>query len=209
MTPATIPASPFDPTPARRHALRPLHYAILGLLLEGPAHGYRLHDAFTPGGELGAVLRVEPPTLYAALKELEAARLIEGRESRAGARPPRVEYRLREEGRDAFERWLGEPAERLREVRLDFLLRLYFARRRGPGVVADLVRRQVEALNRYVAALEGWSAALPPGSWVALVADARLAAAQAARQWLESVALATTADEREPEDVERPTHEDG
>lgn len=179
-----MPAPPFDPTPVRRGTLRPLHYAILGLLAEGPAHGYLLRDAFSPGGELAAVLRVEPPTLYAALKELQAAGAIEGREARAGARPPRVEYRLTDAGREAFERWLREPAERLRDVRSTFLLKVYFLRRRGGPALLQLVRDQIAACGRYLERLEAWAAAVPPQSWLALVAESRTTAARSTLAWL-------------------------
>lgn len=181
-------APPFDPTPVRRGELRPLHYAILGLLAEAPAHGYRLRAAFSAGGDLGAVLRVEAPTLYAALKELLALGAIEGVERRVGARPPRTEFRLTDEGRARFEEWLTRPAQRLREVRLDFLLRLYFARRRDPAVAAELVHRQAEALERYVAAVEAWAQTAPPASWLGLVAESRLVAARATLAWLQELA---------------------
>lgn len=181
-------APPFDPTPVRRGELRPLHYAILGLLAEAPAHGYRLRAAFSADGDLGAVLRVEAPTLYGALKELVGLGAIEGVETRVGARPPRTEFRLTDGGRARFEEWLTRPAQRLREVRLDFLLRLYFARRRDPALAAELMRRQVEALERYVAAIEEWARASSPSSWVGLVAESRLVAARATLAWLRELA---------------------
>jgi DNA-binding PadR family transcriptional regulator len=164
--------------------MRTLHYAILGLLAEGPAHGYLLRDAFASGGELGAVLRVEPPTLYAALKDLQASGAIEGRERRAGARPPRVEYRLTGAGREAFERWLRQPVERLREVRSAFLLKVYFLRRRDACALRELVRDQIAACARYLDALEAWAAALPSESWLALVAESRTTAARSTLAWL-------------------------
>jgi len=180
------PAPPFDPTPRLVGALKPLDYALLGLLSEQPAHGYRLQQAFAESADLGAVIRVEAPTLYAALKELAARELIAGHEVRRGPRPPRTVFDLTADGRAVLEAWLNAPVERLREIRLDFLLKLYFLRRRDANTARALVDAQVAACHRYLARLEAWAAELPLDSWVYLVAESRVVAARGTLEWLRS-----------------------
>jgi hypothetical protein len=40
--------------------------------------------------------------------------------------------------------WVREPVDRSREVRLDFLIKLYFARQLGPDDVSALIGQQLE-----------------------------------------------------------------
>ena len=56
--------------PRRAERLLPSAYALLGLLADGPAHGYDLHRGFDSGGPLAGVLRLEINQLYALLKKL-------------------------------------------------------------------------------------------------------------------------------------------
>jgi len=165
-------------------ALTPLHYAMLGLLRDQPAHGYQLQHAFGVGGDLNAIVPVEQPTLYAALKELARRRLIEGREAREGLRPPKVVYALTADGRRALIEWLREPVARMRQVRLDFLLKVYFNRARGKQRVRALVEAQIGACNRYLADLQAGAAALDRESFAYLVSESRASAARSTLAWL-------------------------
>lgn len=173
-----------------RPSARPAHdatavqYAVLGLLGVRPAHGYDLQRRFGPGGELGDILPLEQPTLYAALKELARRGLIEGAEQREGHRPPRTVYRLTPDGEAALDGWLARPVRRLREVRLDFLLKVYVARRRGPDVVRDLVDAQIEACRAYLANLEAEQTGTDPASFAHLVRTSRVSAARGTLAWL-------------------------
>jgi PadR family transcriptional regulator AphA len=167
-----------------RPELTPVQYAILGLLHEHPAHGYELQRSFSPAGALVEVAQVEQPTLYANLKDLAARNLIAGSEAREGARPPRTVYALTEEGTRLLDTWLREPVQRLRQVRLDFLLKVYFARRRSDELVAALVDAQIQACHDYLAALEADSATRSPGDFAYLVAESRTSAARGTLDWL-------------------------
>src|SRR5690349_20886230 len=95
-----------------RHGLdaaEPARYALLGLLLEGPAHGYDLARHFTPGTALGDVMRLGASHLYALLGRLERDGLIAGERQESGSRPPRHAYHLTPQGRAAVQGWVDEP----------------------------------------------------------------------------------------------------
>ena len=164
--------------------LTPVQYALLGLLHEHPSHGYELQRFFAPDGELSVIAPVEQPTLYAALKELAVRQLIAGTETREGLRPPRTVYELSAAGQRVLDAWLRAPVERLRQVRLDFLLKVYFARQRGVRVVRALVDAQIAACHEYLARLEERAATLSPDELAYLVGESRTSAARGTLDWL-------------------------
>jgi PadR family transcriptional regulator AphA len=132
----------------------PGEYALLGLLWDGPRHGYELHRAFAADQELGTVCRLEQSQLYAFLKKLEHLGYLEGTLEPQEGRPPRRMLAVTDAGRQVFRRWVEAPVSRPREVRLQFLLKLYFARRFGRETVQSLIARQIEACQVFVKRLE-------------------------------------------------------
>jgi len=173
-----------DPAATRAAELKPIQYAILGLLREAPSHGYDLQRSFAEESDLGAVVHIEQASLYGTLKDLATRGLIAGEETREGARPPRTRYSLTRAGHQAFEEWAGTPVERLRQVRLDFLLKVYFARQDGTERVRLLVDAQIAACHRYLSSLESRASALAPESFAYLFNESRSSAARATLEWL-------------------------
>ena len=106
---------------------------LLGVLAEGPAHGYdlkRAHDVRFPGAKQLAYGQV-----YAALGRLERDGLVEVVETGRDGGPERMTYAMTDAGSRALATWLGERRAR-RAVR---------RRRPGPqggdGVEAGARRR--------------------------------------------------------------------
>src|SRR2546421_6636357 len=114
-------------------AAEPARHALLGLLLDGPCHGYVLARRFAPGTALGDVMHLGASHLYALLARLERDGLVAGERQEAGSRPPRRVYHLTEAGREVALRWIDEPVARPRDVLLDFPLKLYLARHLDPS----------------------------------------------------------------------------
>ena len=52
--------------PRQSHQLAAADYALLGLLMVGPRHGYELAPHFAPDGDLGWVCTLRLPRLYAS-----------------------------------------------------------------------------------------------------------------------------------------------
>ena len=119
-------------------------FALLGLLCEGASHGYELTRHFSEDTELAQVCQLEMSLLYALLKKLEKEGLALGHEEPVSEHKTRHVVELSEEGRQVFEKWLAQPVKRTREMRLDFLVKLYFARRRGSNIAIALVQRQYD-----------------------------------------------------------------
>lgn len=135
---------------------QPAEHAILGLLYfekEG-GHGYDLARHFGDDQPLGGVLKLEPGMLYHHLKKLSRTGWVTVDIEPQGTRPPRQVYTLTEDGNAELLRWLREPVEHTREIRLDFLIKLYFARQLDPALAGELVRGQLEKSREMDAALE-------------------------------------------------------
>ena len=131
----------------------PAEYAILGLLEEQPMHGYELFQRFQ-GEVLGQIVHIEMSQLYAFLKKLERLLLIEANLEPQGARPPRKVYQLTEPGRELLRQWLTTPVERPRDIRIFFLIKLYFAQRQLLEGLPALLEQEIATCKRFLASLE-------------------------------------------------------
>src|SRR6266508_604763 len=84
-----------------------LREVLAGLLLEGPAHGYRLHA--TLEAELGPLWQTRASQVYLTLGRMERDGLASSRRVRQATRPDRQLLELTERGRALAERWLSGP----------------------------------------------------------------------------------------------------
>jgi PadR family transcriptional regulator AphA len=135
------------------HISEPAEYAILGLLQRQPMHGYEMFQQFQ-GGILGQIVHLEMSQMYAFLKKLDRLEYIEAEVEPQGVRPPRRNFHLTEQGRAAFQNWLMTPVERPREIRVQFLLKLYFAQLLAPDQLPHLIDQEVDACQKFLNHLE-------------------------------------------------------
>lgn len=158
----------------------------MGALLEGPAHGYELRRRLGRG--IGPIWRIPQSQLYQLLKRLREEGLLEVREMREGNRPPRRVYSLTPSGRGELLSWLTEPVRRVRDIRVEFLAKLYFLRRFAPDLIPDLISSQREWLSRLrerLSAMESLPVDDPLIGRLAL--SFRLSQVRAILAWLEEV----------------------
>ncbi len=155
-------------TPAPREPrLGPAEYSLLGLLAvsgasgAGGVHGYDLQRHYTDGA-LGEIIRLEPGMLYHHLKKLDRYGLITTEVIPQPDRPDRRIHTLTGSGRERLERWLRAPVRVTREIRLDVLLKLFFARRLDPAHRASLIAQQRAVLAELEASLRTQIDALDP-----------------------------------------------
>jgi PadR family transcriptional regulator, regulatory protein AphA len=173
--------------PGDRGAAEPARYALLGLLLSGPSHGYDLARQFTAGSALGDVIHLSPSHLYALLGRLERDGMIAGEQQDAGNHPRRRVYHLTPAGEQAVQRWIDGPVSHPREMRIDFPLKLYIARGFGTERVAELIDRQRAVFQAYIARLErdaNPSVMDDDAAFLNLMRIGRIGRAQAALDWL-------------------------
>jgi PadR family transcriptional regulator AphA len=131
----------------------PAEYAILGLLEEWPMHGYELYQRFQ-NETLEQIVHIEMSQLYAFLKKLERLEFIESSLEQWGTRPQRKVYRLTQAGRAVFQQWLTTPVERPRDIRIFFLIKLYFLQRLLPEQLARVIDQEIETCECFLTSLE-------------------------------------------------------
>jgi PadR family transcriptional regulator, regulatory protein AphA len=176
-------------------------HAILGLLAlseSGTGHGYDLARQFSPEAPLGNVVRLEPGMVYHHLKKLERLGWVTAVPETEPGRTARRLFALSSTGRSELRRWLSEPVARTREIRLDFLVKLYLALLLDPALAVRLIDEQrhlcarlVESLsNRLRTAQVEDERAANTANFGDMVLDMRLAQTRAALAWLDRVGRA-------------------
>jgi len=168
--------------------LTPTAYAILGLLRGRPMHGYEIAQHFKPEADLGQVVAADMSTIYTFLKDLQEHGLIRGERVTVGARPPRTVFSLTAEAEPLFLAWLRRPVARMREIRLDFLLKLYFTQQLGAAEARTLVKAQIAACRSYLERQQASTKDLDPASFESLVLESKLTAAESMLDWLNRIA---------------------
>ncbi|MCC6380851.1 MAG: helix-turn-helix transcriptional regulator, partial [Dehalococcoidia bacterium] len=162
-------------------------WAVLGVLRLEPKHGYEIARALEQDG-LPDVTRIEQNLLYAYLKTLERRDLIAGHEVRVGAYPPRRVFDLTAAGRAEIDSWLRKTVHRLREVRLEFMLKLYVLHQLDTDAERALLEGQIEVVEAYVDRFSARLAVAPSHGFERLVLGSKVSAAEATLAWLRSYA---------------------
>lgn len=170
--------------PRKKSGLTPPEYAILGLVHQRPVHGYQIAQEMAPDSGLGLICPLRRSNVYFLLGNLERRGLIEVDQRRDDAYPPKTVFKATSAGQRAFEAWIWQPITRLREVRLDFLLKAYFLRDAEPESVLRLLDGQVEFCRRYLHEWQALADGAAPESFDRLAIQAKLAAAQGTLDWL-------------------------
>lgn len=170
--------------PRTKTFLTPAEYAVLGLVRHTPAYGYELQRLLSGSRGLGRVCPVEPAMVYAILKSLSGLELIDG-EWDNRAYPPKAVYTVTDAGDAEFLRWLQRPVGRMREVRLDFLIKLHFALKEEPGLARDLIATQIEVCRDYARQIEREQADAGDSAFDMIVLESKASAARITREWLE------------------------
>ncbi|MFP4074844.1 MAG: PadR family transcriptional regulator [Actinomycetota bacterium] len=129
-------------------------YAVLGILAEGPSHGFAVARELGANAEVGRILTVRRPLVYRALDRLVDQRLAKPvTTEKSDSGPNRTIHRVTGHGRKHLRRWLSKPVDHVRDMRIEFLLKLAMLRRSGTSP-ADLVRAQKDSLQPTLAALD-------------------------------------------------------
>lgn len=129
-------------------------YAVLGLLAEGPNHGFAISRDLGPDAAVGRVVTVRRPLVYRALDRLVESDLAAPTHTERGdAGPQRVVLRVTQKGRRRLRHWLDQPVGHIRDMRIEFQLKLTLLQRSGRSPV-PLISAQLETLRPTLTALE-------------------------------------------------------
>jgi PadR family transcriptional regulator AphA len=164
--------------------LSPAAWAVLGVVAEGPTHGFALAQILAADGALGQVWTLPRPMVYRELSKLVALGLVAERATEHSHRgPARTIVAVTPAGRRTVKDWLAAPVDHVRDVRSSLLLKLALLQRAGVDP-RPLLRAQQQRLGPQLAGLEqlrdravGFERLL--GQW-------RLASSQATLQFLDA-----------------------
>ncbi len=161
-----------------------MEHALLGFLRDEPMHAYEMYQQLHQAEALGLVWRIKQSQLYALLARLEEAGYLTMVMAPQETRPARKMLHLTPLGRDAFERWRATPVYHGRELRQEFLAKLYFAQLQGLVHVENLIEAQRALCHTMFAAMQARSdAAKQP--YARLVYEFRGSQIKASFEWLE------------------------
>jgi len=137
-----------------------------------------------PSG-LGQVWQVKQSQLYALLNRLEEEGYVSTELEFQDSRPPRKMFALTTEGHATFQTWITQPVKHGRDMRLDFLVKLHFARQVGENVAQNLVDSQRIICQSWQDEREN----SPQGSFEWLIDEFRRGQIDAMLTWLEECEL--------------------
>lgn len=160
----------------------PLEQVFLGFLMQGPLHGYSLHEHVEK--ELGEIWYMGISNIYGALKRIEQSGQVESALVPQNDRPSRKVYRITPAGEQGFLDWLRQPVPVMREMRVEFPTKLYFFHALGLAGVDDLITAQETICREHVERLEHKAAQCAPRDINRLVFDFRRRQIEAIIDWL-------------------------
>ncbi len=135
----------------RRQLPLSLEYILLGFLDQAPIHGYDLHKKVAGLEGVALVWRVKRSQLYALLEKLEADGLLTSTFVPGEAHLLRRQYQITSVGRQTFYAWRTSPVSHSRDMRQEFLAKLYFAQKAGIEIGLELIDEQRTACLEWLA----------------------------------------------------------
>jgi len=129
----------------------PADFPLLGMLSLGPAHGYDLCAGLRE--RLGEIWTLRASHIYALLTGLEKDGLVSHERIDQENRPAKKVFRITPEGRNLFSAWMTSPVGNVRDMRLEFFAKLYFARLESRGAADKLIDDQLKVCRKNVGRL--------------------------------------------------------
>ena len=126
-------------TPSTKHA-------ILGALIPGPKHGYEILRFLD--SHLDPTWHISSSQLYLLLGKLEAERLLRSNVEIQENRPSKRVFFLTPAGRKEFLGWIHSPTAHVRDLRIEFLARLFFFNYLSLEEGDELIKAQIEILEQ-------------------------------------------------------------
>lgn len=164
-----------------------IEHALLGFLRQSPMHGYEIHQRMSDANGLGTVWRIKQSHLYALLTRLEKEGLVRATVEPQGIHPPRKVFRLTATGEEAFLEWVQSGVAHGRDLRLDFLVKFYFAQTEGVDVALHLVEQQRMICQNWLTRQQAVATALEEEQrFERLVNQFRIGQIEAMLHWLDS-----------------------
>ncbi len=169
------------PAPA---SLNPACFPVLAIVADKPIHGYDISR--TLRSEIGQLWRLGKSQIYALLVKLEKAGLVQHQRIGQDAYPAKNIFTITKSGEMVLKDWAAQPVHRIRDMRLEFPAKLWFASKLGDQHKRQLIQRQLEICNEKIERLEALKAS-EPHCVVRQTLELRLSMVRGATGWLASL----------------------
>lgn len=162
-------------------------WVCLGVVADGPTHGWAVARELRPDAELGRIWHASRGATYRELDALVERGWIAAVGDEAGPGPRRTVLAVTDIGRSELHHWIDRPVDHLRDVRSALLVKLALAERlhRSPTTLLRRQRRVIDDVITGMTADEGERAGRD------IVAAWRLELARAARRFVDAELAAT------------------
>ncbi len=156
----------------------------MGMLLGRPLHGYDICRRLGEG--IGSIWKLGKSQIYVLLAKLEREGLVIHERVGQDNLPAKNIFSLTPEGIQVVKEWLEQPVNHFRDMRLEFVTKLWFVRQTFPDREWFLIEKQLGVCREKVILFEGLKES--SGNQVeALSIEFRVAVIKATVSWLEGL----------------------
>ena len=120
-------------------------YALLGILMTGPKHGYEMHSYFS--SHMDQFWRLSMSQIYALLKRMEKNGVVISKSEWQNNRPPKKIFSITQTGKEGFLNWVYSPVNHVRNLRIEFMAKLFFINELKLKRAADIIDKQIAILR--------------------------------------------------------------
>jgi len=125
---------------------------ILGILMTGPHCGYDLRKYIST--HMSQFWDLSMSQVYALLQRMERDHMVISQEEWQKTRPSKKIFTLTPKGKDAFLDWVRSPVEHVRDMRIEFMAKLFFIRKLGLPDCPGFLDRQIAVVEEKLQGIE-------------------------------------------------------
>ncbi len=120
-------------------------YALLGVLMTGPKHGYEMHSYFS--SNMDQFWRLSMSQIYALLKRMEKNGLVISKGEWQNNRPAKKIFSITQTGKEGFLNWIYSPVNHVRNLRIEFMAKLFFMKELNLTSAPAMIDKQIDILQ--------------------------------------------------------------
>ena len=120
-------------------------YALLGILMTGPKHGYEMHSYFS--SHMDQFWRLSMSQIYALLKRMEKNGVVISKGEWQNNRPAKKIFSITQTGKEGFLNWIYSPVNHVRNLRIEFMAKLFFVKELKLKRATDIIDKQTAILR--------------------------------------------------------------
>jgi DNA-binding PadR family transcriptional regulator len=127
-------------------------YALLGILMTGSKHGYEIHSYFSLN--LSQFWNLSMSQIYALLKRMGKEGMVNSIQKLQETRPPKRIFSITEKGKNSFLSWVQSPVEHIRDIRTEFMAKLFFIKKLKLDGGINLINKQNDICQKRIELIE-------------------------------------------------------